>query len=122
MQYQALNKKVMYHRLFRKGSIVQDQQTDLNSLPLLLRIVASPSQDDIRIGFLICKKTGKAFFRNKLRRILKACVQEQFNFIPPSSWILFDVSPKPLQISLKQFRFQAQCLLRQLPENMSVIC
>ena len=97
----------MYKQVYEKGKV-------LRSAPLALRFYFPESMDKHRIGFIIRKKLGKAHVRNVFRRALRGVFQEAYPQFESDLWMVFEVYPAALTLSLSQFRSQAEQLVLQI--------
>ena len=123
MRYQALNQAKMYQHILSSGKRVTVDGLSLCFVSALSEktknsVNSHLKTNTIRVGFLIRKKTGKAYFRNRLRRILRHSCWTFKHKNVKSLYLLFDVPAKPLSLSLKQFRHQIQDLLLQMQQKL----
>ncbi len=102
-----VNKPWMYRQVFEKGKVIK-------SFPLGLRFYFPEETDRHRVGFIIRKKLGKAHVRNIFRRALRLIFQEAHPHFKQQLWIVFEVYPAALTLSLSQFRHQAQNLVASI--------
>lgn len=106
LKNKRLNKKGMVSYVFRYGNRIYGDALSI--------LVAHPRSlnEHSRMGFVIRKSTGKAVFRNILRRMLRKAFQESHPHFKKPSWIVFNVPSGPIEISLKVFRKSAIELLK----------
>ncbi len=97
--------KYMIRHVFKSGK--------KNSQPGLSVFVANPisTYGDLRMGFIVRKKTGNAVLRNKLKRIFRSEFQKLLPSIKKPIWILVDVPPRPLENTLKTLRESVNTVL-----------
>ena len=67
--FDTLNKRSDFEKLRKQGRILKNKY-------LLLYVLPSTNTRTLRAGFAIGKKTGKAFQRNKIRRVLKEILRK----------------------------------------------
>jgi ribonuclease P protein component len=102
-----LNKPWMYKQVYEKGKVIK-------STPLALRFYFPEETDINRVGFIIRKKLGKAHVRNVFRRALRGVFQEAHPQFASDLWMVFEVYPAALTLSLAQFRSQAEQLVSKI--------
>lgn len=64
IKFDTINERNIFEKLKKKGRVLRNKY-------LVIYILAGEESKLIRAGFAISKKTGKAFQRNKIRRVLK---------------------------------------------------
>ena len=69
LAFETLRKKSDFEKLKKEGILLEGKN-------LIIYILPKEGQDTLRAGFGIGKKTGKAFQRNKIRRILKEILRK----------------------------------------------
>jgi ribonuclease P protein component len=69
LAFDTLKKKSDFEKLKKEGKVLKDKH-------LILYILPNKEQHTLRAGFGIGKKTGKAFQRNKIKRILKEILRK----------------------------------------------
>ncbi|HHY83283.1 MAG TPA: ribonuclease P protein component [Clostridiales bacterium] len=104
-----MNKK---YRL-RKKSDFQSTYKKGRSLghPLLVMIYRKTNKSDIRVGFSITKKFGKAVKRNRIKRQLREIVRSQLNKLNPGYDIIFVVRKEAGEASFKDLESAVNNLL-----------
>lgn len=115
-----LNKGYMFSLLFKEGA-------RLKSEGLSIQYVNPLSSSEIekrdgrlassKVGFLIRKKTGKAVFRNTLRRKLRTAFMQHAPHFSTPTWILFDIPKGPLKVGVKELVQNANILLGNLGKS-----
>mgnify|MGYP002633690815 FL=1 len=91
MEVKSLNTKTEFVEIKRFGKKATFNLITITTL--------NKTNNDFRIGFKISKKTGKAVFRNKIRRQLRHLFSEVFNKYLSNSennglWVLVYINPK----------------------------
>jgi ribonuclease P protein component len=69
LPFVTIKKKIDFEKLRKKGKLLKNKY-------LILYILPRKEEIKIRAGFGIGKKTGKAFQRNKIRRVLKEILRK----------------------------------------------
>lgn len=59
--------------------------------------------DTTRIGIRVPKKVGKAYVRNRIKRLIREVFRQNKNAFPPSADLLIIVTERPSALSLKSF-------------------
>jgi len=69
LQFETIKRNKDFEKLRKKGKLLKNKY-------LVLYILPHKDRHSLRAGFGISKKTGKAFQRNKIRRILKEILRK----------------------------------------------
>ena len=101
MEVKSLNSKAEFVEIKRFGK--------KSSFDLVTITTLNKTKNDFRIGFQISKKTGKAVFRNKIRRQLRHLFSEVFsNFLNDSEnnglWVLIYINPKIENFDFSEYK------------------
>jgi ribonuclease P protein component len=72
---------------------------------MTIYLVKGPGNEhNLRIGFIISKKTGKAVLRNKVKRVIKETLKEVDREVCCSLDILFKINNNICNIDLKELK------------------
>lgn len=69
LTFDTLKKKSDFEKLKKEGRVLKNKY-------LIMYILPGKGQQSLRAGFGISKKTGKAYQRNKIRRVLKEILRK----------------------------------------------
>jgi len=69
LPFVSIKRKVDFEKLRRKGKLLKNKY-------LILYIISRKKELELRAGFGIGRKIGKAFQRNKIRRVLKEILRK----------------------------------------------
>ena len=69
LPFVTIKRKIDFEKLRKKGKLLKNKY-------LILYILPQEKEKKVRAGFGIGKKTGKAFQRNKIRRVLKEILRK----------------------------------------------
>ncbi len=70
--------------------------------PLLALYVLPTRSSDIRVGFSVSKRVGKATIRNRVKRLMREAVRHQLPLIRPGQDLVFIARPAAAEASYYQ--------------------
>ena len=102
------------HRLLRSRDFARVRRRGRStSGPLVALYVASVRPPDIRVGFSVSKKVGKAVIRNRVKRRLREAVRQELPSIRPGTDLVFIARPSAAEASYCEIVAAVQLSLRR---------
>lgn len=89
--------------------------------PLLALYVLSNRSDDLRVGFSVSKKVGKAVIRNRVKRLLREAVRHDLPDIRPGLDLVFIARPAAAGATYPEIAETAEYLLRKTGATRPVL-
>jgi ribonuclease P protein component len=96
-----------HHRLTRSKDFVRVRRFGRSSGTGLLALYALPTRTpDVRVGFSVSKRIGKAVIRNRVKRLMREAVRHQLPDVRPGQDLVFIARPASAGASYPEI-FQA---------------
>lgn len=103
-----------HHRLTRSRDFSRVRRFGRSSgSPLLALYVLPTRSSDIRVGFSVSKRVGKATIRNRVKRLIREAVRHQLPLIRPGQDLVFIARPASSEASYHQIAETVAYLLRK---------
>jgi len=100
-----LQKNRDFQRIYRRGKSL--------STPFMVMIWTNAPKNEIKIGFSVSKKVGKAVVRNRARRRIREAVRVRIPEIVPGHRLIFVARPAVRDASFQEITSSVDRLLRQ---------
>jgi ribonuclease P protein component len=102
------------HRLTRSRDFARARRAGRSAgTPLMSAYVFSTRSRDLRIGFSVSKRVGKATVRNRVRRLMREAVRLQVPTLYPGQDIVFIARPRAAAASCTQIAEAVSYLLQK---------
>lgn len=102
------------HRLLRSRDFARVRRRGRSaSGPLFALYVLPVRPPDIRVGFSVSKKVGKAVVRNRVKRRLREAVRQELPSIRPGTDLVFIARPSAAEASYWDIAEAVQWALRR---------
>jgi ribonuclease P protein component len=102
------------HRLTRSRDFARVRRSGRSSgSPLMALYVLPTRSPDIRVGFSVSKRVGKAVVRNRVKRLMREAVRSQVSRIRPGQDLVFIARPGAAEATYGEVDETVSYLLRR---------
>jgi ribonuclease P protein component len=102
------------HRLTRSRDFSRVRRFGRSSgSPILALYILPNRSSDVRIGFSVSKRVGKATIRNRVKRLMREAVRHQLPRIRPGQDLVFIARPASSEATYHQIAETVAYLLRK---------
>lgn len=100
-----LQKNRDFQRIYRRGKSL--------STPCLVMLWTNAPKEELKFGFSVSKKVGKAVTRNRIRRQIREAVRVRIPEIVPGHRLIFIARPAIVDVPFREITASVDRLLRQ---------
>jgi ribonuclease P protein component len=102
------------HRLLRSRDFARVRRRGRSASDPLFAVYALPVRSsDVRVGFSVSKKVGKAVTRNRVKRLLREAVRHELPAIRPGTDLVFIARPAAAEASYREIAAAVSATLRR---------